>query len=332
MAYISSLKLFLKFNNASLYEEISATYMNTYDDESSPSYNRGSAVPSVLPDGAGYIMTNNQYLVGEGISNNGYILGISSSMTIGFWLYPVNPGFATNSANGNAESITMPLIDLVNLNSNLSIFNITEHTSDNNENYITTNIGNYRSSSEKYSIGLWHHILLMYNGNLLYIYIDGKLQILQNTFGSLPSNIDGSNINLYINRYRDGYDYNIAKNYGYIDDIFVLSDSGIGDSNIQRIINNGPEYVFDTNFNTKIIDGYGIYFNDPTTITVNSATNDMNYIYLGRNDGKIMKGSPLLWEVRKTYSNPNEVELVDSIDESDIVNGFLKINNKMVRL
>ncbi len=332
MAYISSLKLFLKFNDVSLYEKISATYMKTYDDESSPSVNEGSSIPSVLPDGAGYIMANNQYLVGEGISNNGYILGISSSMTIGFWLYPVSPGFATNPANGNAESITMPLIDLLNSNSNSSIFNIIEHTSNNNENYITVEINNYSASSENYSVGLWHHILLMYNGSILYIYVDGKLQTLQNTSGSLPGSIEGSNVDLYINRYINGYNYNIAKNYGYIDDIFILSDSGIGDRDIQKIINNGTEYVVDTNFNTKIIDGYGIYFNDPTTITINSVTNDMNYIYLGRNDGKILKGSPLLWEVRKIYSDPNEVELIDSIDENDIINGFLKINNKMIRL
>ena len=69
MAYISSLKLFLKFNDVSLYEEISATYMKTYDDESSPSVNESRAIPSILPDGAGYVMANNQYLVGEGIRN-----------------------------------------------------------------------------------------------------------------------------------------------------------------------------------------------------------------------------------------------------------------------
>ena len=58
----------------------------------------------------------------------------------------------------------------------------------------------------------------------------------------------------------------------------------------------------------------------------------MNNVYLGRNDGKILEGSSLLWDVRKIYSNLNEVDLVDSLDENDIVNGFLKINNKMVRL
>ncbi len=332
MAYIDSLKLFLKFNNTSLYEEVSSTYMKAYDDESSPSNNVGSAIPSVLPNGDGYIMTNNQYLVGEGTSDNGYTLDISSSITIGFWLYPVSTGFATNPANGNAESITMPLVDLLNSNSNSSIFSITEHTSDNNENYITVNIEDYSASSENYSVGLWHHILLAYSGGLLYIYIDAKLQVLQDISGNLPANIDGSNVDLYINRYINGYKYNIAKNYGYIDDIFILSSSGLDDNDIQKIINNGTEYVVDTNFNTKIIDGYSLYFNDPTTITINSLANDMNNVYLGRNDGKILQGSPLLWEVRKRYSDPNEVILTDSINENDIVNGFLKINNKIVRL
>jgi len=332
MAYISTLKLFLKFNNISLYEEISSTYMDTYGDESSPSINGGSATPSILPNGAGYIMQDNQYLVGEGISNNGFSLGVNSAMTLGFWLYPVNPGFATNSVSGNAESITMPLLDLLNSNTNLSIFEVTEHTSEHNENYITVDIGNYSSSSEKYLVGLWHYILFAYNGSSFNIYIDNKLQTLQEVSGSLPGSINGSNVDLYINRYFEGYSYNIAKNYGYIDDIFILSDNSLNDNDMKKIINYGTEYVVDTNFNTKIIDGYSVYFNDPTTITVSSAAKDMNYVYLGRNDGKIMEGSPLLWEVRKSYSNLNEVALVDTIEESDIVNGFLKINNKMVRL
>jgi len=76
--------------------------------------------------------------------------------------------------------------------------------------------------------------------------------------------------------------------------------------------------------------------NDPSTVTVTSAVDDMSYIYVGRNDGKILCGSPLFWECRKMYSDNNEALNIDlsnnAEDDNSVSDGFLKIKNKIIRL
>ena len=141
---------------------------------------------------------------------------------------------------------------------------------------------------------------------------------------------------LYINFSQEGYAYNIAKNYGYIDDIFILNEALTNEKDMQYVINNGIDYLVDTTLSYKIIDGYNIYFNDPTTITINSIVDDMSYIYIGRNDGKILRGSPLFWESRKIYADKNEIDVlgITSLESNDNVvqDGFMKLKNAIIRL
>jgi hypothetical protein len=178
---------------------------------------------------------------------------------------------------------------------------------------------------------LWHNIWISYSGTNLYIYIDGVASTLVE-YGSIPASLGGSSLNLYINNSVAGYAYNIGKNYGKIKDIMLLNDSDISLSSIQRYINYGVNYVVDKTYTPIDIDMKNIYLNDPSTITITSAVDDMSYIYLGRNDGKILRGSPLLWEVRKVYSNPQETDLLNLSEGNSISDGFLKIKNMIVRL
>ncbi len=334
---ISDLKLLLRFKNTSLYEEVSNTTMQAFGD---------STFPRIL-SGGGYIMANNQYLLGEGGGNTGFSTSISNAMTLGFWLYPVNPGMATNPSSGAAVSVSMPVLDFYEIEGSDydATIRLKENTTADGKNNLTVSFNDdaYYASSEDYDPLKWHYFWIVYDGSSpsLSIYIDGKQHALQSVVGSVPSLLKGSLLYLYINHRLDGYAYNIAKNYGYISDIFMMNIINTSETDMQRVINNGVEYLVDSSYTDSYIDKSSIYFNDPDTIIVTSSIDDMGYVYLGRNDGKILRGSPLLWETRRSFANDEEINLLglssddkgqEADDSWDLVGGFLELKNKSIRL
>ncbi len=322
---ISDLKLLLRFTSSSLYEEVSQSTMDTV----------GGSTPQIL-SGGGYVMETDQYLIGTG-DGSGYLTSISNAFTLGFWLYSVNPGMATDSSSGDAVSISMPVLNFNEIGSaEGAIIEITENTTAAGENNLTVSLndGGYSASSEDYAPLNWHHFWIIYNGTTLAIYVDGIQHVLQNVAGVFPSTINGSMSDLYINHSLSGYAYNVAKNYGYISDIFLMNIDSGSSSNMQRVINNGVEYFVDDDYINLNIEKSSIYFNDPDTIIVTSSIDDMSYVYLGRNDGKILRGSPLCWENSRAFAENGEVELL-GLEEGDtwrIVDGFLELKNTNIRL
>ncbi|KKM28135.1 hypothetical protein LCGC14_1567750, partial [marine sediment metagenome] len=229
MFYIDSCRLLLKFDNANLTESISTTLMVPVNNQ----------VIDILSGGLGYMMKGDQYLKQEDFSGNGFYLNIKKAMIMGFWLYPVNPGLVYNPGNGVTESIQMPLIDIYPYGEiSNSILTIKEKTKDDENNFMVVEISNsidpsnediYKVSTSTYSAGLWHYFWIVYDGidHEVKIYIDGSLQSPQkgdtanpNRFsGYIPSIIDANFVDFYVNRGRSGFAFNIAGNYGYIDDI-----------------------------------------------------------------------------------------------------------------
>jgi len=322
---ISDLKLLLRFKTSSLYEEVSNTTMRALGDNTFPQ----------MVTGGGYVMANNQYLIGDGGAYAGYDTSVSDAMTLGFWLYPVNPGMAMNIVTGDAMSISMPIMDFNDIGSNdSSVFRLTENTTVDGENNLTVSFNDnaYYASSEDYSPSMWHYFWIVYDGSSLLIYVDGKLNTLQGESGSLPVSLSGSVLDLYINHELGGYASNVAKNYGYISDIFMMNVINTSETDMQRVINDGIEYLVDDFYTSLYIDKSSIYFNDPDTITVTSSIDDMSYVYLGRNDGKILRGSPLFWETRRTFANDGEKNLLGLSSEDIISNGFLELKDKNIRL
>jgi len=336
--FISALKLLMKFQTTSLTEEVSITPMFSQG---------GNSVPQIL-SGGGYVMDDTQYLQGEGPAYSGYQTDISNAMTLGFWLYSVNPGMAIHPVSGNAISVSMPLMDFNEVGAgDTSIIRITENTTAAGENNLTVSFNNdtYYASSEDYAPSMWHHFWITYDGAELLIYVDGLSHSLVGESGSLPATVSGSLLDLYINHNFSGYSYSAAKNYGYVSDIFLMDVVNTTAADMQRVINDGIDYLVDDDFVDLYMDKSSIYFNDPDTIVVTSSIDDMSYVYIGRNDGKILRGSPLMWETRRTLADDGESDLLElSSDEKkigidyvdgetwDIVNGFLELKNKSVRL
>ena len=334
---ISDLKLLLRFNTSSIFEEVSQTNVAVLVDNTIP-----------LVSASVYLMQDNQYLLGTGNLSNGYNLDISNAFTIGFWLYPSHPGLA--SVGGSLLSIEMPLLHFTNdenvSGASTTVVEITEHTqeSGNNSLRIVENSG-YSAFSEEYTPEKWHYFWVSHSQNSLRIFIDGIEQTLQNEgevysgklYGDDPS---GSGIfsNLYVNHSLNDYSFTVAKNTGIIDDIFVFNISNTNETTIQRSINDGVEYIVDDNFTIIDIDKFSVYFNDPETINITSLIDDLSYVFVGRNDGKILRGSPLFWESRKSFFNPDEYEeigLSPNVSDdttSGLRDGFLQLINTTIRL
>ena len=105
--------------------------------------------------------------------------------------------------------------------------------------------------------------------------------------------------------------YNLDQAIGYLDDIFLLNVYNESPSDIQRVINNGILYVVEDIYTSTDIFQSSIFMNGPETITVNSMVDDLSYIFIGRNDGKILRGSPLFWETRSTFSDSEEYAVLN---------------------
>jgi hypothetical protein len=323
---VSELKLFLPFKKfakkpmASLNEKVSQSEMIVVGRDF-----------EYVEDLEGYSMKDDQYLFGSGVSN-GYSTGISDKMTIGFWLYSYNAGIAVNDGDGATSPIKMPLLDFVNPSDLLdSIFSITERTTETGYNRILLKMGGYEAYSEEFRTSQWNYIWISYTGSTISMYINGKSQTLQDVVSSPPASISGANMSLYINHNIDGYEWNISKNKGVIDDIFLMDASYSDESDVQRVINDGIEYFVNDIYTEDLFHKKSIFFNDPETITINSLIDDMNYVFVGRNDGKILKGSPLLWECRHSFSDIKEINKL-GLDSSYQQDGCLKISDKTVRL
>ena len=325
--FIDSLKFLLRFGTGSIFEEVSQTTFYPIGTNTTPSVS-----------GSGYLMQDDQYLFGDGVSSNGYNVSITNEYTVGFWLYPLNPGVAVDSVTGALLSIERPLIDFAeNSSAQRSVIEITEHTQTSGNNSLRiSEIGGYSAYSEEYDPDKWHYFWISRDSSTLQIFVDGVEHTLQDESGS-KSSLDRNFLDVYINHNLDGYSTSEAKNTGVVDDIFLLNVKDVSQSNMQRAINDGVIYLVDDNYTNTNSEKMSIYMSDPDMITINSMVDDLSYVFIGRNDGKIMRGSALFWETRKSFSDSEEYKtggisssLKGDLGTSD--DGFLVLNKATIRL
>jgi hypothetical protein len=325
--FINDLKFLVRFSSSSMFEEVSQTNLVPIGDNITPSISTG-----------GYLMQNDQYLLGDGIGSNGYNLSVTDEYALGFWLYSASPGLVIDSLSGVLVSIEMPVLNFVDVSSaEHTIIEITEHTQTSGNNSLKlSERGGYSVFTEEYLPNKWHYFWVSRITGHLRIFVDGSEQTLQDETGSRSSNLMeglGSLLNLYVNHSLDGYSTSVAKNTGIIDDIFFLNVRNSSQTDIQRSINDGVLYVVDDIFTGTNIVKSDIYMNDPETITINSMIDDLSYIFIGRNDGKIMRGSSLFWETRRSFSDSAEFSGFDfSGSSSGQTGGFLRLINDTIRL
>ncbi len=325
MVYISSIKLLLKFEDTSLEESINTEYMEV----------EGYSEASVLSNGYGYYMRQDQYLFLPSID-----LDIDNTFSIGFWLYSTNSGVVENPGNGEVESIEMPVLDL-RYDGLLSFLTIKEISRENGKNYIKVEFNRqaYITYSNDYTVNLWHYIWIIYNGweRVFEVYVDGTLHSSSpSTIGTIDTEVNRNLTDLYINKTFEPPRFNMMNNRGYIGNIIIF-DETMRERDMQRLITKGPD-SFEESESVNYEKNYGVFFEDPSTLQINSSIDDMSYIYIASNDGRVLRGSPLFWESRRNYSNSKEMEFLredvvgESGDPATNVDGFLRVNNSVIRL
>ena len=327
--YISSVKLLLKFADTSLEESISSRYMEVLGTDQHV---------SVVEGGYGYAVKQTQYLLLRNAE-----LDIDNHFSLGFWLYSMNPGVYVDETSGVRKDIEMPLISFVpagvSVNRNKGILSLREFCAEDGTNYLRVDADDesYYRFSNNYNANLWHYIWISYNGleNVFDFYLDGSKQT-SVAVGDIPD-IKESHLDVYINRSFQLKDLNRMNNNGYIDDIILFNETR-HKRDMQKLIHRGVEtfettqYIYNKNY-------YGILFDDPSTLQINASIDDMSYLYISSNDGRVLRGSPLFWEARRNYSDSKEMQFLQEdvvggsdAEEATNVDGFLRINNSVIRL
>lgn len=300
----------------------------------------------ILTENVSFQMGKTEYL------SENFTIGIEKELNIGFYLSPVDSGLALDQNHNVLSQMELNLIDIIHHGISItSLLSIRELTSASDGNCLIVELmgGQYRALSEYYEVGTWHYVWVVFNGNdqTLDIYIDGKLQTLFDISGTVPSTLFAdvnpsiiSQINILVNQKTNGqYNFNQTYNSGLIRDLLVMNTNLSLVDGLQKIINQGLKYAIYEHWLNLVNKSYGIMFSDPSTLRVNCFVDDMSYVYIGRNDGKILRGSPLFWESRRMFDEQEKAILDETIvaGEGHLAStltstNLLSISNSIVRL
>jgi len=195
--------------------------------------------------------------------------------------------------------------------------------------------------TESYESNKFHHFWIAYYGlsRKLNVYIDGKLVKLISEDGlPIPESLNNnSSVYFHINNSAIGYGSLLRHNAGFIDELVFISQFIANSKTISDIINLGVEYVVDQKLLYQGLVNNCFVFDDPTSLGVTSVLSNGKNFYAGRSDGSLFKGDRTMWQVRRDFSNREEINSVKKkiFDENSVVNiesGSLKLFKASVRI
>jgi hypothetical protein len=284
---------------------------------------------------------------GQWFALGNHALGVSDSMTIGFWLKPVNIGMAEQPITGAITPIRQPVLDVsvgsVDVTNSeidetkqpIVLHEETQRDGDTNKLRIILDGNSYcEALSEAYITDKWHQFWVAWNGSTrsLKLFIDGK-EATTTITGSVPSSMDCVTTVCSINRIALDADYDLMMNTGRIDDIFILDECVVDLPTIQQGVNYELGYVVDTQFDNIDETALVIMYDDPTANRITDIYNDKTYLFATRNDGQVLRGSPLIWQSRKDFANDDESDVLESFGSGITqANGFLEIEEGTIEL
>lgn len=276
----------------------------------------------------------------------------TNRFTIGFWLKSVNPGVATNLSNV-AVPLKMPVLSKATFTAGTTVtsssytFIVWEETQTDGTNKLKVKIKGLRSAataertltSSSYVVGIFHHFWIAYDGttDLLNLYIDTIQDAGATQSGTMPTTLSSNPSKLAINDNVPGERYEIARNQGTIDDIIIFNTTKTTGSTIAKAANNGALFVAEANYiNAEEID-QAVVFDDPGTAQITSVHGNRSMLYVARSDGKLLRGTKLLWESRREFGNAKELVNLTTVNKGSgglirVSAGSLKIQDKIVRV
>ena len=339
--HVSYIKMLMDFNNATLYEIVNNKFFVTIN-------SKDDIIVDITD--LGYEMKEQQQLICKDIR----VETDSSGFSFCFWLYPKNTGQVSSLSGSSLEPLRKPILIFSEpyTDFNNTVLSVYENTNADNTNTIELKISSFDASgslsseyiaySDSYEELMSHHFLfnICVEKEEVQIIIDG-VDAFSSASGSLPPSFIYEYLDVGINKISEiEYTYNLSNNSGYIDDIGFFNLQFDTESILPKLINEGLSEF--SNLELRYSEDFlqGVLFDDPTTLKINAMIDDMSYVYLARNDGKILFGSPLFWESRRIFSDSREIQLLnDTLISNDekaspaiIENGFLKITNSTIGL
>ncbi len=291
------------------------------------------------PLGSGLQLSDNQYYTLASGST------LTNAFTLAFWLKPTFPGVATD---GSATyELRQALIAKSTFSydsgtgvttSSSNAFNVYEETRTDGQKQLVVVLGSTGTLvSSPYSAGIFHYfwIAFSYTGGYCKIFIDLVEDVGAVLTGTLPSSLP--NVAININRTTTGEQYQVARNTGVLDDVVLFNTAKISLSDMARAANIGAEYIANSTYiGVEEID-QAIVFDDIDSVQVNGIYANRGNLYVARSDGKLLKGTRLLWQNRRNFSQSSELGGLTRLKTSDdstavIESGALKIVNETIRI
>lgn len=323
MPLLSAVKMLMRFSDTSLLDDISGNQFKVKGDDS-----------VISLDSTGIQLKINQYLYMDNIS-----LGVTNNLGIGFWLYSKHPG--VTDQNGTPKNMQVSVLD----------FGIGSFDTVEGDVSITTQVvriyeeaqvdgtmklvfsmpsNSFTAKTESYTANKRHYFWIAYNGSTLKIFVDAIDNSIS-TSGSVPSSISASTVILSINRLSSSG--NILNNNGVLDDLIIVNTFVDSALSMQNIVNYSLDMVFNTDYASIQEADLPLLFDDPTPIRINDTFSDGPTVLVARNDGKLLQGSSLVWDVRRDFSNKGEQD-VSNVFGSDIgfEDNYLRVKNGIIKL
>lgn len=331
----------------------------------------GDQEVSFPDDGRGLQLKSNQVLY-QNIPRLSHDNITNFSFNIGMWMKSSQPGYVDKNALVPVSRPVADLFkgyydpakeDFV---VQTKLASIEEEVVDNTQLRIKFNL--YTADGSKYfihSLGnsyhkpdVWNHFIFSYYDSVinttslrgLVIFINGTpiSTSLNGTEADMGSQSDPSfdyineNLIFAVNRLTrdsDTYIYNDAT----IDELFITGDrfpyyTDDGDLDSSKIyptdiINSSVNKIVNTDTHDTLEIDFPIMFNDPSTVAIDSIYGHGSEMYLGKNNGKLEEGTPLLWDHRRQFKNIDEESVADTLG-SDIAfeDGYMKIKKGNIKL
>lgn len=327
MAFITSAKLVLPLT-ADLSDSVTGEVMSSSGDLESPIFDSGGN--GLTLQRAGYYYLDN------------FPLGVTGRFTLSFRFTPNNPGMARHPVTGVLAEPRTALLDFGTgtvVNGEVSIssasFVLKEISQSDGKNRFYIKLSSfYTAESESYDVDEEHHVWIAYNGggSLFRVYLDGRLLTLTPT-GFIPPNIFANTTIFSVNRLTDGAAYNELRSSARIRDLFVLNAANSSQTAVQKGINDGSNYILDATDSTYEEVDLSVAFDDPTSIRVTSSTQEGSYLLISRSDGRLMRGSPLIWNVRRDFGDSAELDALSvSGGSPTVVDGSLNLATGVISL
>ncbi len=317
MSYTTTTKLYCKFANTSLFDEVIGSNL-TYTSSDADT-------PQVVTRPNGHAL---QLDTSISMSSSRAILSGATGFSIGFFLKSVSPGVVESSPPTGTEPLRIALLSeslfpVVSTTTSLNqwVFVAWEETQGGGYNVMKVAIHGATTAttvSTPYFAGAFNHFWFAYNGagHVLKIFRNGVDET-DSVTGTVPTSLSVYSTSFEINKGIDGEEYNISRNEGNIYELVVATVSITDTATISRAMTLGVDYVFNTTF--QLVDELyeTIQFDDPSTVQVNAVLSDNADIYLARSDGKLVKASRELWKFRRDFAGAAEKELLESTNGTD---------------